>query len=182
MSPINLILCGLPCCGKSTVGKILAKELGWECIDTDHLIEELYFHKFHVSATCREISYQNGDHFFRSLEKETITSLSNCHNKVIALGGGALLLPENRANLKTIGSLIYLKANPHMIFHNLIRRGIPSFLNPDDINGSWSQLVREREPLYLQASEFVVEVQLERNSQEVASKILRVTNLPEVHG
>ena len=101
----NLVLLGMMGVGKSTLGKIVAKKLNLEFIDTDTRIEEKYLMKIHT------IFKKKGEKFFRSEEeKEVLKSLkkSNC---VIALGGGSFINKAIRKNILKNAVSIWLDSN-----------------------------------------------------------------------
>ena len=98
----NLILIGLPTAGKSTLGVVLAKMLGYDYIDTDLLIQK--------QKGCRleEIIRKVGDESFLDLEGEVCTSLRTEH-AVIATGGSVIYRAEAMRHLKELGTVVYLK-------------------------------------------------------------------------
>ena len=98
----NIVLIGMPACGKTTVGNLLSKELGMELFDSDKLITE---------KTCREISdifEKDGEPVFRKMESEAIAELSGKTGVIIATGGGAILSPENIRNLSKNGKIYFI--------------------------------------------------------------------------
>ena len=92
----NLILCGLKNAGKTTFGKKLSQLLGRPFIDTDRLL-----------GNPRELYLHLGEKAFREKEKEIIKNLE-VENSVIALGGGTLILEENRRYLRALGTIVYI--------------------------------------------------------------------------
>ena len=105
---MNIVLFGIKGCGKTTFGRMLAKERGCAFIDTDHLIEEIYQINRQKKLTCRQIYEEVGPVTFRALEYEVVQSLQDVQNSVIAVGGGAMLLYENIEALQKNSHLIYL--------------------------------------------------------------------------
>ncbi len=101
----NIVLIGMPASGKSTVGKLLAKSLNREFIDTDTLIEQK------TGSTVSSLIDNNGIEKFRSLEKEVIKELANSNTCVIATGGGVPLCDDNMLSLK-LNSKIYFIDRP----------------------------------------------------------------------
>lgn len=98
----NVVLCGMPSSGKSTVGKLLAERLGVEFFDTDAAI---------VKSDGRGISdifAKEGEAYFRTVESKVIEQAARRSGVVIALGGGAVLKPENVAKLKSTGTIFFL--------------------------------------------------------------------------
>ena len=92
--------------GKSTVGKVLAKKLGRRFLDADHVIEDRCGVKIPV------IFEMEGEEGFRKREAQAINEITAEHDIILATGGGAVLLPENRKALGERGVVIYLHANP----------------------------------------------------------------------
>ncbi|MBR1535228.1 MAG: shikimate dehydrogenase [Ruminococcus sp.] len=97
----NIVLSGMPGSGKSTVGKIVADQLGREFIDTDALIVER-------AGEITKIFAEHGEAYFRNLETEVIKELAPLNGKVISLGGGAVLRNENVEVLRHNGEIFFI--------------------------------------------------------------------------
>jgi len=108
----NIILTGFMGAGKTTVGRILARNCGFDFLDLDEMIV------VSQEKPIKEIFAEEGEEAFRNYETETLRSLENTSRTVIATGGGIILRPENRQLLKKMGTVIYLRAN----FETLVRR------------------------------------------------------------
>lgn len=98
----NIVLIGMPGCGKSSVGDVLAKQLGRKYVDTDALIVEK------AGKTIPEIFATDGEAVFRDIESEVIAQLSPEQGLVIATGGGAILRTENERALRQNGVIFFL--------------------------------------------------------------------------
>ena len=98
----NLVLVGMPSCGKTTFGKILSAELNKSFIDTDEEIIK------RSGMPISEIFEKFGEKYFRDLESEVINGLSSYQGMVIATGGGAVLREENVNALKQNGKIIFI--------------------------------------------------------------------------
>lgn len=157
---MSLILCGMPGSGKTEVRKVLAKRLGLPFVDTDALIEKRYLEREREGLSCTEIYRKKGECFFRELERETVLSLSLLPPLVVATGGGTLENEESCAHLRQGGVIVYLAAPPDLLWKRLQERGgrIPAYLNPNAAKKSFFALFAKREPLYLKAAHFVIEV------------------------
>jgi shikimate kinase len=98
----NIILIGMPGSGKSTVGVVLAKRLGYEFVDSDLVIQKKTGKKLH------ELIAENGIEGFWKLENDVNASLSP-ENCIIATGGSAVYGDEAMRHLREIGTVVYLK-------------------------------------------------------------------------
>jgi|LakMenEpi03Aug12_release.lakeMendotaPanAssembly.Ray.scaffolds.fasta_scaffold10374_6 shikimate kinase len=145
---MNLILFGFKSSGKTYFGKLLAQSLGISFIDTDQKLEECYRAEFFEKLSCREISLKWGETFFRKRENCVIDSLCETFDAVIALGGGAVLHPDNCLKLKKLGKLVYLEIEKEVIKQRLLGQAVPSFLDPYSFDASFDQMYRERKPIY----------------------------------
>lgn len=98
----NIVLIGMPGCGKSTIGKSIANEIGFEFIDTDEEIYKSY------GKTPSQLINELGEKNFRDIESSVIFKISEKQGKVIATGGGAVLRKENVDLLKYNGKIYFL--------------------------------------------------------------------------
>ena len=99
---LNIVLTGMPSCGKSTIGKILSKKYNYEFIDTDTLIEEK------INCPISDFILKNGEKSFRGIESEVINEISTKNHTVISTGGGAILDDKNVTNLKYNGKIFFI--------------------------------------------------------------------------
>jgi len=99
----NIVLIGMPGCGKSTVGRLLSKTLNREFIDTDRLIVEK------TGISIPEIFASIGEKGFRRLETEVLTDTSKQSGVIIATGGGCVTRPENYPLLHQNSKIVWLK-------------------------------------------------------------------------
>lgn len=98
----NLVLIGMPGCGKTTIGKAVAKALGKQFIDSDEEIVK------QSGITIPEIFEKKGEKGFRKIESQVIAELSLLQGKVIATGGGAILNQRNIELLKANGTVVFI--------------------------------------------------------------------------
>jgi len=152
----------MPGCGKSTVGVLLAKRLGWGFIDTDLLIQQAN------QQTLQAIVEQQGFHALRQLEEKILLGLSPIKT-VIATGGSAVYSEPGIAQLKTLGQVIYLQLPlPTLIERvgDFSQRGIAS-----DQKASFEQIFTERCPLYEKSANLQIDC-AGLNTEQVVSKII----------
>ncbi len=105
----NIVLTGMPGSGKSTVGRILAQQMGRELIDTDTEIIRL------VKRSIPDIFAQRGENGFRELESQVIAQVSQRTGVIISTGGGAILRQENVRRLRQNGRLYFLDRPPELL-------------------------------------------------------------------
>lgn len=98
----NIVLAGMPSCGKTTVSALLAQKLGMACIDTDEEIVRK------AGISIPEIFARFGESYFRDLESEVISELAKDGGRIIATGGGAVLRQENVRRLKQNGRIFFI--------------------------------------------------------------------------
>ncbi|HAP93163.1 MAG TPA: shikimate kinase [Desulfotomaculum sp.] len=162
---INIVLIGFMGTGKTIVGKRLAARLGWEFIDTDSEVEQV------TGKTIPQIFTRDGEIRFRSEERIVMQKLALRQCLVIATGGGAVLDPENVANLKKNGILICLSADPETIYYRVKgKRHRPLLDGKDDLRRRIGELLIERAPAY-QVADFTVDTSRCR-PDEVVDKIV----------
>ena len=105
----NIVLIGMPGCGKSTVGRIIADRLGRELLDSDAVILEK------TGRSPAEWITDEGEARFREIETETLRDITKLSGKVIATGGGAVTVAENRALLRQNGSAFFINRNIELL-------------------------------------------------------------------
>lgn len=147
----NIFLVGLMGAGKTTIGRALAKRLDKQFIDSDHEIEA------RTGVSIPLIFEIEGEASFRQREAEVIGELTGQNGIVLATGGGAILKPENREHLKSRGTVIYLRASINSILQRTSHDRNRPLLQTADPRAKLEQLAREREPLYAEVADFVVE-------------------------
>jgi shikimate kinase len=145
----NIYFIGLMGAGKTTIGKILAKQLGKTFYDTDHEIEKRTGVKIPV------IFDLEGETGFRKRETAVIQDITKLNNIVMATGGGAVIAEENRKLLQATGTVIYLRANVNELWHRTRNDKHRPLLQKVDIRAKLEQLYVERNPLYTQTATLI---------------------------
>lgn len=108
----NIVLIGMPGCGKSTFGKRLAKKLGRKFYDADEILEE------REQRTIKDFFAESED-AFRAAETRTLAYLATLEGVVIATGGGAVKRAENMELMKRDGVVVFLDRKPEQILGNI---------------------------------------------------------------
>jgi 3-dehydroquinate synthase len=141
----NLILVGFMATGKSVVGRHCAELLGYTFHDTDAAIVD------RAGMSIPEIFAREGEAGFRAREREVIAALAGAERQVIATGGGAIMDPENAAQLRRAGSIVRLLAQPETILSRVGDASCrPLLRDSTDLVARISFLLAEREPCYKQ--------------------------------
>lgn len=149
----NIILTGFMGCGKTTVGIRLSYRLRRPMEDTDKLIER------EEGRTISEIFQTDGEAFFRDLETECLKKLiRTAKNMVISVGGGLPVREENRALLKELGTVIYLRARAETIYERTKHDTSRPLLQGADPQGKIRTLLAAREALYEEGADVVIDV------------------------
>lgn len=140
----NIVLVGMPGCGKSTCAALLSEKTGRECIDTDALVVE------NSGEEIPDIFAKYGEDEFRNRETEAVRSAGKLANKIIATGGGSILREENRIALRENSTVIFLRAP----VDSLATDGRPLSKNAEALQ----KMLSQRLPLYNETADFTVEV------------------------
>ncbi len=144
----NIVLTGMPAVGKSTVGVLLAKRLGWSFIDTDLLIQT------GESRKLQEILDSEGMEKFCAIEEKYILGI-NCKHTVVATGGSAVYGKKGMERLKSLGLVVHLDLSPDLLkkrLGNLSSRGVV-MAEGQDVQA----LYEERGPLYSEYADALVD-------------------------
>ncbi len=148
MSKQNIILVGLMAVGKSTVGRLLAQQLGYTFHDTDHVIEE------RAGADVAWIFDVEGEEGFRERESHVIDELTRLDGVVIATGGGAVLRACNRRMLAGRGCVIHLDSPLERLVERTQKDKKRPLLQSTDPEETLSRLKLDREPLYAEVADY----------------------------
>lgn len=147
----NLILVGMMGSGKTTMGRSLAKHLSKIFVDSDEEIIK------RTGVTVPHIFDVEGEAGFRLRETAAIHDLAGRDNMVLATGGGAVLEEQNRAMLQQNGIVIYLKASVHDLWQRTRHDRNRPLLQTDNPHAKLTELFHQRDPLYRQVSDIVVQ-------------------------
>ncbi len=151
MSRRNICLIGMMGAGKTTVGRQLARKLGWRFVDSDHEIES------RTGVRIPTIFEIEGEAGFRRRETEAIEALSRESGLVLATGGGAVLDPANRDRLKASGLVVYLRVLPLALYERTRYDRNRPLLQVADPLAKLEELFAQRDPIYREVADLVVE-------------------------
>lgn len=140
----NIVLIGMPSCGKTSIGKVLAKDLQKTFMDTDEEIEKI------IGIKISDYFKTYGEDSFRNLEEEVIKKMSKMDNLVIATGGGAILRKSNLEYLKQNGIIYFIDRKLELLTPTSDR---PLSSNKKDLDEKYQQ----RYPLYKASADHIVD-------------------------
>ena len=160
VNKLNIVLTGMPTCGKTTLGKMISEKYGYEFVDTDELIEQK------INGKIVDYIKSFGEEKFRDIESEVISDVSTKNHLVISTGGGAILRDENITNLKSNGKIFFINRS----LNNLK----PTSSRPltSDIE-SLTKKYNERLPIYKSTCDYEIngDTEFDTRINEVLSKL-----------
>jgi shikimate kinase len=163
-APVNIFLVGMMGAGKTSVGKMLARNLGKVFYDSDQVIENRTGVKIPV------IFELEGEAGFRAREAAVIAELTALQEVVLATGGGAVLDAGNRERLHAAGTVVYLRATVNDLWNRTRHDRNRPLLQTADPLGRLRELYTQRDPLYREVAHLVVDT----GSQSLKSLVLRL--------
>ena len=163
-----VVLAGIKHCGKSTLGRMLARRWNVPLVDTDAELEAEFARRTGRAAGTREIFRELGE------EADVIRSLADSPEfRVIALGGGVVsnrfVEPET---LRRLGLGVWLDIRPEIAYPRVLRRGLPPFLaSAADPEAEFLRIHHEREPGFRAFAELRFPIETERPASQVAAEL-----------
>jgi shikimate kinase len=147
----NLFLVGMPGCGKSTLGRLLARRLDKLFYDADVELER------RLGVSIPVIFELEGEQGFRDREEAVLADLIGHTNVVLSTGGGVVLRPANRTRLKDGGTVLYLHATPDTLWERTRHSKHRPLLQAPDPFARVQELYSTRDALYRDVADFVIE-------------------------
>lgn len=175
---MKIILIGYRGTGKTSVGKKVATRLGLPFYDTDDLLTN------RMGATIREIVDLKGWDFFREKEKEVILDLGVLTPGIIALGGGAVLDPDNREVLNKLGPIIWLTARIPTILKRMKGDSRNTDHRPplsgEDMERETREIMALRYPLYEEMAHWMIDTE-GKTIEGVAMEVVNFHHNPPLY-
>lgn len=159
----NIILVGMPACGKSTIGVVLAKTMNKNFVDTDLLIQR------RENMTLQEIINTYGNKHFHNVEEEVLLSFDE-EDYVVATGGSAIYFDKAIKKFKENGVVVYLKVSLDTVLtrlNNIKTRGVTL-----EKGQTLADLYNERIPLYEKHADIIVDTE-NCTVEEAIEKIIK---------
>lgn len=163
LNGVNLFLIGMMGVGKTTIGRLLADQLGYQFIDTDEFIEQA------TGQSIPTIFAESGEEIFRQLETATLSQVAARTGKVIATGGGIVLKRENWGYLRH-GVIVWLDVPVEQLHKRLKHDTNRPLLQATNLSEKLSKLSSERQALYAQAD---IQITIgEETPEQVAARVM----------
>ena len=159
----NIVLIGMPACGKSVTGVVLAKTLKMKFVDTDLLIQEA------AGKGLQDVINEDGIEKFKELEEKVLSEL-DVENAIVSTGGSAIYYDSAMQHLKENGTVVYIKANLKTVksrLRNIKTRGVAMGKGQ-----TLDDLYKQRVPLYEKYADITVITNNKRNMVDTVADIL----------
>ena len=163
----NIVLIGLMGTGKSSVGRVVAERLRRRFVDTDAVVEA------EAGRSIRDIFERDGERAFREREAAAIRRVAALRGQVIAVGGGAVVDPENVTHLRGTGDLVLLDGSPEVLAERLAGSGDRPLLDgaEESLVERLDRLRAQRDTAYTSAASAVIDTE-GRDLAEVVEDVL----------
>ncbi|MEA5618395.1 shikimate kinase [Cronbergia sp. UHCC 0137] len=163
---VNLYLIGMMGVGKTTVGGLLAKQLGYKFIDTDEVIVQA------AGKSINELFSEEGEQGFRRLESDVLAQVCAYTKLIIATGGGIVLRQENWSYLHH-GLIVWLDASVEILIKRLAEDHTRPLLQDSDLKDKVRSLLEQRQHLYFQA-DLRITITESETPEQIANRILEI--------
>lgn len=171
----NVFLIGPMGAGKTTIGRHVAMLVHKRFVDADQEIEK------RTGVTIPVIFEIEGESGFRRRESMVVDELTREQDIVLATGGGVVLLEENRQVLKQRGTVVYLQADLETLVERTRRDRNRPLLQTEDPRAKIAELLRQREPIYRQIADVVVDTGQRAPSSVARDIVARIKDLEAKH-
>jgi shikimate kinase len=161
---VNLYLIGMMGAGKTTVGQLLAKHLGYGFLDTDSVITQS------AGRSINQLFAEEGEAAFRQLESDVLAQVCAYTRLTIATGGGIILRTENWSYLHH-GLVVWLDVPVELLYTRLAEDTTRPLLQDADPQGKLRSLLEQRTPLYSQA-DLKITVREEQTPEDIANRVI----------
>ena len=153
--------------GKSTIGKVLSKQMNLKYIETDDIIADKVKQPLNIYVKQHELA-------FRALEKEFCHNLDKIANSVISCGGGIIIEPENIKKLKEYSYVVLLTAEIDTILGRVRVEGLKKrpLIKEDEARSSIQKILKKRSKFYLKAADLIITTD-NKSPKEISTEIIK---------
>ena len=170
----RIILIGYMGAGKTTIGKVLAREMGLDFYDLDNYIED----RFHQKIP--EIFAEKGEEGFREVERKMLHEVAEFENVIISCGGGTPCFFDNMDYMNSQAQVVWLKATPEVLHRHLLmgkgNRPLLKGKTPDELIAFIREQLEYREQFYSKAR-YVLDVSLMDNYDKIQITVQKLKEL-----
>ena len=167
----NVYLIGMMGSGKTVTGRQLASLLHYGFVDVDEMIQEK------TRRAIAEIFEKKGEAYFRREEAEAIKEAAGVGLRVVATGGGSILVSENVERMRATGKIVYLEASLEVLWQRVRAKKDRPLLRQTDPRESLARIFKDRKALYEKAADLRVLTD-DRSATAVAREIFELLGLP----
>ncbi|MCI5856232.1 MAG: shikimate kinase [Agathobacter sp.] len=161
----NIFLIGFMGSGKSTIARVLQKELGMQLVEMDaRIVQE-------QGMSINDIFAQYGEDHFRDIESQLILTIGKEGDTIVSCGGGVVVRPQNVDYMRKSGRIIYLKATPETIYERVKHSTDRPILNGNMNVAYIAQLMEKRRELYENAADITVSTD-GKSREEICKEIM----------
>ena len=157
----NIFIVGSMGSGKTSIGKMLAKNNNLSFLDTDHEIIRS------CGYSIPDIFEKFGEEHFRGLETEQLRKINAIENHVISTGGGIILRDDNKKLMQNLGIIIFLDININSQLDRVKNRKNRPLLNNKDLKENLLSLKKIRDPIYKKISNYIIDVSGKERDQVI---------------
>ena len=157
----NIFIVGSMGSGKTSIGKMLAKNNNLSFLDTDHEIIRDY------GYSIPDIFKEFGEEHFRDLETEQLRKMNAIENHIISTGGGIILRDDNERLMKDLGIIIFLDININSQIDRVKNRKNRPLLNNNNLKDNLLSLKKIRDPIYKNISNYIIDVSGKERDQVI---------------
>ncbi|MEO1496712.1 MAG: shikimate kinase [Planctomycetota bacterium] len=155
--------------GKTTVARLVAQQLGWDCVDSDDVVEQL------AGKAIAQIFADQGEPAFRDLEATVVDELCAADATVVALGGGAVLRATTRERLRAAGPVVWLRASAETLAGRIAGDATSGARRPrlTGLSGlaEVERVLTEREPIYRECATVAIDGE-GREPERIADEVV----------
>ncbi len=161
---VNLYLVGMMGSGKTTVGGLIATELGYGFVDTDAIIAQV------TKQSINQLFAEVGEAEFRQIESQVLAQVCAYTNLAIATGGGIVTQQKNWSYLH-YGLIVWLDVSVEVLYERLKADTTRPLLQTTDLLGKLQNIFQQRQPLYSQA-DLHIRVSEQETESQIASRVM----------
>ena len=174
----RIILIGYMGAGKTTIGKVLAREMGLEFYDLDNYIED----RFHQKIP--DIFAEKGEEGFREMERKMLHEVAEFENIIISCGGGTPCFFDNMEYLNQQGETIFLNGSPAVLKEHLLmgksQRPLIQGKNPEELEAYINESLTARLPFY-QKAKHTIDIDVIHTKEDIMRYVEQIMSITQVN-